>query len=437
MMERQEKPALIKRVFYYMLIAATVLALLALLYMQIVMRMQAHKLAEQEEYTAAEQIYRKIGSSKKAEHCAALQLQKDYLEARAAMDAGEYDKARAAFEALGSYRASAALIDSCDLLQALDYIASDDFLAARELLLEMPADYPGCDEAMEKACAGIRLMGMELALQGDYAAAAELWRPLGSYDDCEKLVFRVERMQQWLAGTERLLSPESPRLSKFYDYVYVSDEAYIVMPEEYDKDCSFMLYYPGGMDYELNIDFLYYYLMNPAPDTITVFLRQNGISSMELKISQALELMERVAAECGLFMHDIVVVGSSMGAYPAAHSPRLSMEQLGVSVDCVLALDAGGNWGYEYSLTEENCRETAKLETEFYLFESPGVGLNVPAINLMVQNGMSVTMVACLYDEHERMTYDAMGMGVLHWAVSDRTEPCPLEIYTFNKLYNE
>ena len=32
------------------------------------------------------------------------------------------------------------------------------------------------------------------------------------------------------------------------------------------------------------------------------------------------------------------------------------------------------------------------------------------------------------------MTLDAMGMGVLHWLVGDRTEPCTMEIYNFRRL---
>ena len=86
-------------------------------------------------------------------------------------------------------------------------------------------------------------------------------------------------------------------------------------------------------------------------------------------------------------------------------------------------------------MREEECVQTAKTGTEFFLFESPFIGLNRPAIKMMVENGIPVTMVACYFDEHERMTYDAMGMGVLHWAVGDRTEPCELDIYSFNRLY--
>ena len=61
-------------------------------------------------------------------------------------------------------------------------------------------------------------------------------------------------------------------------------------------------------------------------------------------------------------------------------------------------------------------------------------GATFEDVKLMVENGMDITMVGCYFDEHERMTYDAMGMGVLHWALGDRTKPCELDIYTFTRL---
>ena len=53
----------------------------------------------------------------------------------------------------------------------------------------------------------------------------------------------------------------------------------------------------------------------------------------------------------------------------------------------------------------------------------------------MVEEGIDVVMVGCTYDEHTRISFDAMGLGVIHWAVGDRSEPCPLDIYDFHKLY--
>ena len=85
-------------------------------------------------------------------------------------------------------------------------------------------------------------------------------------------------------------------------------------------------------------------------------------------------------------------------------------------------------------LSRSQCRTLAAAGTEFYLFESPWVGTDRPAIYTMVESGMNVVLVGCQYDEHVRITMDAMGMGILHWAVGDRTKDCGLDIYTFNKL---
>jgi hypothetical protein len=84
-------------------------------------------------------------------------------------------------------------------------------------------------------------------------------------------------MLAWLEGQERVIYPECPRLNDSNRNVYVNEHAYVVVPENYDENCSFLLYYPGGMDYELNVDFLYTYIQNPAPNTFAVFMRRNGI----------------------------------------------------------------------------------------------------------------------------------------------------------------
>ena len=108
--------------------------------------------------------------------------------------------------------------------------------------------------------------------------------------------------------------------------------------------------------------------------------------------------------------------------------------QSGIPVDCVLSLDAGDDWKSPWCLSRSQCVETAVRGTDFYLFESPWVGTDRAAIRLMVETGNNVILVGCSYDEHVRITLDAMGMGVLHWALGDRTKPCELDIYNFSKL---
>lgn len=424
-----------KKLYYLVLLVLAAIVLLCTFFcIRLSMRNRAEKHVQLQEYSEALLLYEKLRDDDMLAHVNLLILERDYKAACKLMDSGEYEQAKAAFIALGDYSDSSELAKACDYSRACELIDAGEFFEAKALLETLSVEYPGRYDAMEKTYASIRLQAVELAGQGDYAAAAEYLEQIADYADCGKLLFRCERMLGWLEGEERIIYPECPRLNQNNRNVYVNENAYVVVPKNYDENCKFLLYYPGGMDYELNVDFLYTYIENPAPNTFAVFMRRNGIDYMAEKNSQALEILDRTAAECGVFMQELVVVGSSMGAYLAVHSPRLSMQELALNVECVLALDAGGDWGYEYCLRSSECIETAKTGTEFYLFESPGNWRYHPPIKLMVENGMDITIVGCYFDEHERMTYDAMGMGVLHWAVGDRTQPCPLDIYMFNKL---
>ena len=79
-------------------------------------------------------------------------------------------------------------------------------------------------------------------------------------------------------------------------------------------------------------------------------------------------------------------------------------------------------------------RELGEVHPDIYLFDNPGLGLDREGIRQMVETGNRVSMVDCYFDEHDKMTYDAMGMGVLHWMVGDRMTPCDMEIYIFRRL---
>ena len=48
-----------------------------------------------------------------------------------------------------------------------------------------------------------------------------------------------------------------------------------------------------------------------------------------------------------------------------------------------------------------------------------------------------MTMVGCTFDEHARMTLDAMGMGVVDWMLGERSEPIHPEIYEFRHISPE
>ena len=422
------------RIFVLILLLTVVLIICVVGCVRAGIRLRAEKFMEAGDYTGAAEHYMKLGDRDMVLYCTEQYNEQLYLQARYALHDGMHEKAREILTALGDYKDSVELIRNCDYQKAEELVEQGKYFEARDLCLEL-GDYPGLDALMERACEGIYEVAAALACNGKYTEACEYWQELGEFKDCENLLYRARRMLNWLEGDVRYIEQAKLFNSNYYKNVYKNDLAYIIVPEKCSSGCRFFIYYPGGTDEEINIDFVNYYLMNPAPDTIAVFMRRNGLKDIESKNSQALEILERCAAECGVFVNEIMVVGSSMGAYPAMHSPRLTMQELGIEVSCVLSLDAGADWDTVYALRESQCLETAELGTEYYLFESLWVGMNRIAIERMVKNGMNVTMVGCTYDEHVRITLDAMGMGVLHWALGDRREPCQLDIYSFTKLY--
>ena len=396
---------------------------------------QAAELMQRGEYMQAAEEYLRLGDSQMYSHCLRLYAEQRYLSAQNLLRMGDYSAAIDGFTMLGAYKDSENFISACRYLWATELAETGDFAVARQLCLALE-DYPGQDTLLRRCNEGIMSDAGQLALEGRFDEAAELLRNLGDYEDAASLSLQAGRMASWMAEPEnsRIIDENKKYSNAYYERVYINELAYVVVPEQCSSGCRFLLYFPGGKDDEINTDFLLHYLMNPAPDTIALFLRTNGIYDIAAKCREAVELMEKTAAECGVFIREIVSCGSSLGAYPAMRSAVYIPQQSGVAVPCVLSLDAGDDWNSPYTLSRSQCLEAAENGTEFYLFESPWVGTDRAAIRLMVETGNNVILVGCEYDEHVRITLDAMGMGVLHWAVGDRTKACELDIYNFSKL---
>lgn len=398
---------------------------------------QAEELISAEKYEQARTIFESLGDSEGCVRCDELMLEREYQRAAAYVRQGEYEAAERIIAQIGRYKDTDTLLTVCNWLRAQKLTEDGEYMQARKIYLSIP-DYPGCSDALETVNARLAEKAIELACDFKMEEACEIWRELGSYGDSAVLLERGKRIIDWAErrGAERLTDP-----SKKYKIqapgvtVYQDERCYIVVPEKCDRDTTFFLYYPGGRNEELYIDYFLYYLMNPSPDTIAVFMRKNGLENMEGKCNEAIELLERVAAECGVFVHNIVQGGSSLGAYPAMHGALYAYNNYRIHTQCVLSLDAGSDWlEAPLLLTEQECRELAKLGVQFYLFESPWVGMNRDGIILMVETGNDVITVGCYFDDHTRITLDAMGMGVVKWATGDRREPVNPEIYTFTKL---
>ena len=311
-----------------------------------------------------------------------------------------------------------------------------ELLAALELF-ESLGDYPGTDAGLDTVKEKLYQRALDCACAGDYEQACGIWQRLEDYGDSRVLEWRCERVLGWSRDefAAPMFSEENRFTNSYWKEVYACEAGYVVLPEECNADTRFFIYFPGGRDAQIYEDFLYDYIMNPAPNTIALFLYTNGLDYVEEKTKLAVDELDRTAAECGVFAHDVMICGSSLGAYPAMHAAIYCKEDFGITVPCVLSLDAGSDWQEtEYTLSREECLKTAQLGTQFYLFESPFVGMDRAPIREMVLTGNDVTIVGCVYDQHERISFDALGMGVIDWALGDRSEPYMSDIYSFNRL---
>ena len=401
------------------------------------LRSKARTLSESGEHGQAARIYERLGDAAAAADSLALESEETYQQATGLLQHGDPAGAAELFSSISQYRDSSDFLIACAWQDAITQQDTEKLLTAHSVFLKL-GSHSYCTQALEQIDSLLFRQAEDKAQALDLSGALTIWEKLGSYKGSNILAQRCNQIIDWASTPEeqRLLRDENRYLPDKLENVYICDAAYIVVPEVLDSSTGFFLYFPGGRDEEMSVDYLLYYMMNPSPNTLAVFMRRNGLEDMEAKTGQAVEILDRAAAECGLYPHDIVTAGSSLGAYPAMHSAYYAWENHALRTDCVLSLDAGSDWMESWLLlSESQCYVTAELGTDFYLFESPWVGMNREGICRMVNTGNNVTMVGCYFDDHVRISLDAMGMGVVDWAVNDRSQPCNPDIYTFVTLH--
>lgn len=396
---------------------------------------EADRLFTAGEYEAARAVYLELDDAESAARCEEMLRQGRYLEAIELFNAGDYARAETIFTELGDFENSRALARDCVFQRAGELARSGQPEKARELYLSL-GDYPGAKEALSSLASALYDRALELAAQGDYAGANALWRDFGDYRDSARLLERGERAEKQQADGYRMKFNDPLRRfeNTFYAETYMTDEAYILFPEKPDADTRFFLYIPGGRGEEIYSEFLYCYLANPAPNTVSVILRNNDLPDMDKCCEKGLRILDEAAADCGLFVRELVVAGSSLGAYPALQCPRIA-EGRGEKVSCVLSLDAGNKWNKPGLVpTFDQCRALAKTGAHFYLFQPTWVDMDYDPVRMLVNTGNWVMLAGCLREDHEQITYDAFNLGVIDWALGDRSGHCPGEIYVFQRL---
>ena len=423
-------------------VAAIVLALLicavlgVIVYLSLDLNLRADRLFESGDYTAAREVYRKAHNTRRVEVCDEMILENRYLDARRVLQNGNYKQARALLLALGDYKDCANLVMTCDAMEAAESAKDGDPERALEIYLSL-GDYPGAERGIAELREPLYNKALELAKTFELDRACAIWTALGDYRDASTLLRRGENMRSLLRDEARipLCDPSRKILGDMNDRVYVCDDAYLVFPEKADSETRFFLYYPGGRDEELYVEYFFSYLNNPAPNTLAVFLRRNGLPDPKRMSTRAAELLDEAAADCGVFANNVLVAGSSLGVYPALHSLLVLPRDYALHVPCFLSLDAGNDWQETaLLLSRAECRELAEYGTVLYLFESPWVGMDRSAIREMVNAGNIVWLVGCLRDEHAQITFDALSNGMVDWALGDRSGRLPSQDYLISRF---
>ena len=401
-------------------------------------RQEGNRLFAAGNYVEAKALYLQTGNDKMAALCDDYALEQQYLNGRRSLQSGDYERARALLLEIRGYKDAENLLLACDYTEAGALRAKGELEKAKEIYLDL-GDYPGVVDRIRELNEELYAYSLELADAFELEHAVKLWTDLGDLKDCAARRSLGEKMIGWLNDkqAQRLTDPANAFTNDNARKAYqIGDAAYLYVPDKCNKDTGFLLYYPGGYDQELYIDFFYYFLMNPPPNTIALFLTRNGVNhSVEEKNREGIELLLRAGAECGVFMKAPTVVGSSLGAYPALYSGLYTWKDFGLKVPAIMTLDAGNNWQQpDQMMSVPELRELGEIHPDIYLFDNPGLGLDREGIRQMLETGNPVSMVDGYFDEHDKMTYDAMGMGVLHWMVGDRMTPCDMEIYIFRRL---
>ena len=263
---------------------------------------EAERLFEAGAYAEARELYLRLGDEACANLCTERLNDARYEEAKRLLETGDYSAAEAILTELAPYKESAALLKDCAFLRAGDLAANGQPEKAREVYITL-GNYPGVKEAQEALIPALYDRALELAQEGDLKQATTLWWVCNDYKDSQKLLKRADKALMQQADKERVkLNDLSRRFGNpFYLETYQTNEAYIIFPEKPNADTRFFLYFPGGRDTELYTEFLYYYLANPAPNTLAVFLRRNDLPDMEGCCRKGLRILDEAAADCGVF----------------------------------------------------------------------------------------------------------------------------------------
>lgn len=395
---------------------------------------EATRLLSRGEYEKARDIFSALGDEAMVTRCNELIDHRTYLDAKKLMQSGEFEAAKDLFESVSGHLDAAVLITQCDYLYACQLENEGEYMSALRAF-EALENY---SDSVEKA-SGLKdrlyIQAIDFANNCDFPRAHAIFDALGEHLDSRTMAERtLARITMAEGGSKSIIDPANLFAAFPTGKLYIADIGYVFIPEKRGDSTEFLIFFPGGRDIEEPRDYIFNCIEVSSEDTLILFLYKNGLFDMQSKAEAALSTLRKAADECSLPLKAPLLCGTSMGAYPAMHAAAYYYENHGLTVPKVLCFDAGVDWEEtELNLSAYECAMLAKTETEFWLFEQYGVGMNREGINLMAASGCHVTMMVCANQDHNSILYDALNCGMINWALG-RREPIESDNYTYVPL---
>ena len=274
-------------------------------------------------------------------------------------------------------------------------------------------------------------LAMKLMEAGHFKAADTLFEASGDMDFsrayakyCETRL--KEHSRQTVNYKNEITGQHEAGTGTWYD---MSDYV-LYIPETVSSSTRSVIYYPGSNGEKFSVinrcsalfsSSVDKYLQDFSPSSIMLFWRSSGYPDIIPTVDKSYHVMESVARDYGIAIHDLVFAGSSNGGYAALRAAAYVYMNYGVPATSVLVYDMGMSFTVAHCLpTEEEYAALVEEQTAMYFFEQRNFEVEFcPAVMDMVNMGMNVNLVICQRDEHNQMTHDGFMEGTLSWATGE------------------
>lgn len=205
--------------------------------------------------------------------------------------------------------------------------------------------------------------------------------------------------------------------------LYFCGNSLLYVPEVCDENTRGCIYFGGGVGDEnwLYMRGVYSYFRHYSPNAVFLFHLHSHVENPVPAAERALALLERVAEERHIVLHDILTVGSSTGSLSAIRAAAVVNRDYVFPARAAIALDAPNEWnvGKNWLPTDEERELLAAAGTQLYLFEQKGVGLEKKPIAALVDAGCPVTIVECRHGDHNTISVNAYTLAVFSWGLEE------------------